>query len=63
MFLKALPRRFRLIREERGLGLMEMVVSMSILGIAGGLMMTGIFQTYSLQRSWQYKVSAQQELR
>ena len=63
MFPKALALRIRLIRGERGIGLIEMVVSMSILGIAGGLMLTGVFQTYSFQRAWQYKVAAQQELR
>jgi VCBS repeat-containing protein len=43
--------------------MIEMVVSMSILGVAGSLMMTGVFQAHSFQRSWQYKVSAQLEVR
>ena len=63
MFIKGLILRLRLIRGEGGSGLIEMVVSMSILGIAGGVMLTGVFQTYSFQRSWQYNVSAQGELR
>ena len=63
MFLKYLIKRFRLIRQERGIGLIDLIVSMSILGVAGGLMITGVFQATSFQRVWQYKVSANQELR
>lgn len=63
MFLKLLVQRLKLVRAEAGIGLIEVAVSMSILGIAGGLMITGVFQATSFQRSWQYKVSAQQELR
>jgi prepilin-type N-terminal cleavage/methylation domain-containing protein len=63
VFLKKLAKRISFVREQRGVGLIEVVVSMSILGVAGGLMMTGVFQTTSYQRSWQYKVAAQQELR